>query len=69
MGSKTCNQNLLFKKNLLPYMAYSQNMAKLFIWWSWRRLHNWKSKKLKKIIDVIIIITIYNPFFFLNENF
>jgi hypothetical protein len=45
-------------------MAYSQNMAKFSYGWSWRRLKFWKNEKIKKIIDVIIIITIYNLFIF-----
>jgi hypothetical protein len=51
-------------------MAYTQKMAIFFYGWSWRRLQIWKNEKIKKIIDVIIIITIYNVFIYLlNENF
>jgi hypothetical protein len=51
-------------------MVRSQNMAKFFYGWSWRILKKWKNEKIKKINDVIIIITIYNSFiYFLNEKF
>ncbi len=39
-------------------------MAKLFYGWSWRKLQNWKNEKIKKIIDVIIIITIIYLFIY-----
>ncbi len=47
-------------------------MVKFFYGWSWKRLQNWKNQKIKKIINVIIIITIYNSlnyFIFKNENY
>ncbi len=32
LGSKTCHQNIkIFIKNVLPYMAYSQNMVKFIV--------------------------------------
>jgi len=44
-------------------------MAKFSYGWSWRKLQNWKKKKIKKIIDAIIIITIYNVFiYFIFKN-
>jgi hypothetical protein len=43
-------------------MACNENMVKFSYEWSWKRSQNWKSGKVKKIIDVIIIITIYNSF-------
>jgi len=54
-----------FNKYVPPYMAYGQNMIKFSCGWSWRKLQNWKSNKIKKIIDVIIIITIYMAFIYL----
>jgi hypothetical protein len=41
-------------------MANNQNMVKFSYGWSWKKLQNWKNEKIKKIIGVIIIITIFN---------
>jgi hypothetical protein len=46
-------------------MVYSQNMVKFFYGWSSRKLQNWKNEKIKKFIDVIIIINIYNSLIYL----
>jgi len=46
-------------------MVDSQIMAKFCYGWCWRRLQNWKIEKIKKIIDVIIIIIIYKFLFFI----
>jgi hypothetical protein len=39
-------------------------MVKFSYGWSWKRLKIWKNEKIKKVIDVIISITIYNSFIF-----
>jgi len=49
-------------------MAYNQNMVNFSYGWTCRGLKNWKNEKIKKIVDVIIIINIYNAFIFLKIN-
>jgi len=41
-------------------MDYSQNMVKFSCGWFWNDYKIENNEKIKKIIDVIIIITIYN---------
>jgi hypothetical protein len=73
MGFRTCSQNIKIFKQIYTsiYMAYNQNMAKFFMddFEEDYKIEK-KNQKIKKIIDVIIIITIYNSFIlFLNDIF